>query len=52
MCPESFAGFRFYLGPHLQGRMWYLILVMDCISLIIGREVLDVKTTYRKSFVP
>ena len=24
MCPESFAGFRFDLGPLLQGQMWFL----------------------------
>ena len=26
MCPESFGGVRFDLGPLLQGRMWYLIV--------------------------
>ena len=25
MCPESFAGFRFDLGPLLQGQMWFFI---------------------------
>ena len=28
MCPESFAGFRFDLGPLLQGQMWFFIPIM------------------------
>ena len=52
MCPESFGGVRFDLGSLLQGRMWYLIPMMDYISLILVIEVLDVKTTYRKSCAP
>ena len=38
MFPESFAGFRFDLGPLLQGQMWSLIPLMVYISLIIGRR--------------
>ena len=33
---ESFGEVRFDLGPLLQGRMWYLIPMMDYISPIIG----------------
>ena len=36
MCPESFGGVRFDLGPLLRGRMGYLIPIMDYISPIIG----------------
>ena len=39
MCPESFGGVRFDLGSILEGRMWYLIPMMDYISPIIGRRV-------------
>ena len=35
MCPKSFGGVRFDLGFLLQGRMWYLIPMMDYISPII-----------------
>ena len=38
MCPESFGGVRVDLGPLLQGRMWYLIPMMDYISPIIGHR--------------
>ena len=38
MCPESFGGVRFDLGSLLQGRMWYLIPMMDYISPIFGRR--------------
>ena len=38
MCPESFAGFRFDLGPLLQGQMWFFIPIMAYISLVIGRR--------------
>ena len=38
MCPESFGGVRFDLGFLLQGRMWYLIPMMNYISPIIGRR--------------
>ena len=47
MCPESFAGFRFDLGPFLQGQMWFFISPL--LSVV---EVLDVKATYRKSCAP
>ena len=53
MCPESFAGFRFDLGPFLQDQMWFFIPIMAYISpLLLVVEVLDVKTTYRKSCAP
>ena len=38
MCPESFGGIRFDLGSLLQGRMWYLIPMMDYISPINGHR--------------
>ena len=38
MCPESFAGFRFYLGPLLQGQMLFFIPIMAYISLVIGHR--------------
>ena len=38
MRPESFGGVRFDLGSLLQGRMWYLIPMMDYISPIIGHR--------------
>ena len=38
MCPESFGGVRFDLGPLLQGQMWFFIPIMDYISPIIGRR--------------
>ena len=38
MCPESFAGFRFGLGPLLQGQMWFFIPIMAYISLFIGHK--------------
>ena len=38
MCPESFPGFRFDLGPLLQGQMWFFIPIIAYISLIIGRS--------------
>ena len=37
MCPESFTGFRFDLGPLLQRQMWFFIPIMAYISLVIGR---------------
>ena len=36
----------------LEVRMWSLIPIMVCISLIIGRRGLDVKMTYGKSCAP
>ena len=36
MCPESFAGFRFDLGPLLQGLMWFFLPIMAYISLVNG----------------
>ena len=50
MCPESFAGFRFDLGPLLQGQMWFFIWPISPLLLVV--EVLDVKTTYRKLCAP
>ena len=38
MCSESFAGFRFDLGPLLQGQMWFFIPIMAYISLVIGHR--------------
>ena len=38
MCPKSFAGVRFDLGPLLQGQIWFFIPLMVYISLIIGRR--------------
>ena len=52
MCLESFGGVRFDLGSLLQGRMWYLIPMMDYISPIIGRIGFGCETTYRKSCAP
>ena len=43
MCPESFPGFRFDLGPLLQGQIWFFIPIMAYISLLLVVEVLDVK---------
>ena len=37
ICPESYGGVTFDLGPLLQGRMWSLIPIMAYISLIITR---------------
>ena len=34
--PESFAGFRFDLGPLLQGEVWFFIPIMAYISVVIG----------------
>ena len=28
MCPESFAGLRFDLGPLLQGQLWFFIPIV------------------------
>ena len=39
MCPKSCAGFRFDLGPLLQGQMWFFISAMAYISLVIGRRL-------------
>ena len=36
--PESITGFRFELGPLLQGQMWVFIPIMAYISLVIGRR--------------
>ena len=67
MCPESFAGFRFDLGPLLQGQMWFFIPIMtyqcqgfrissllwNLITLLLVVEGFShVKTTYRKSCAP
>ena len=49
MCLESFAGFRVDLGSLLQGQMWLFIPIMPKSPLLLVIEVLDVKTTYRKS---
>ena len=38
MCPESFGGVTFDLGPLLQGRMWALIPIMAYMSLSITHE--------------
>ena len=38
MYPVSFGWVRFHLGSLLQGQMWYLIPMMDCISPIIGHR--------------
>ena len=38
MCPKSFAGFSFDLGPLLQGQMWLFIPIMAYSSLVIGRR--------------
>ena len=38
ICPESYGGVTFDLGPLLQGRMWSLIPIMAYISLTIGRR--------------
>ena len=46
MCCESFARFKFDLGPLLQGVYWPIS------PLVLVAEVLDVKTTYRKSCAP
>ena len=35
---ESFGDVRFELGALLEGRMWYLIPMMDYISPIIGHR--------------
>ena len=37
ICPKSYGGVKFDLGPLLQGRMWSLIPTMACISLTITR---------------
>ena len=49
MCPESFAGFKFDLGPLLQGQMFFIPIMTYISPLLLVIEVLDVKTTYRKS---
>ena len=38
MCPESFAGFRFDLGPLLQGQMSFFMPIVAYVSLVIGRR--------------
>ena len=38
MYPESFAGFRFDLGPLIQSQIWFFIPIMAYISLVIGRR--------------
>ena len=35
ICPESYGGVTFDLGPLLQGRMWSLIPIMAYLSLTI-----------------
>ena len=37
ICPESYGGVRFDLGPLLKGRMWSLIPIMAYILLTITR---------------
>ena len=37
ICPESYVGVAFDLGPLLQGRMWSLIPIMAYIPLTITR---------------
>ena len=37
ICPESYSGVTFDLGPLLQGQMWSLIPFMAYISLTITR---------------
>ena len=49
MCWESFAVVRFDLGPLVQGQTAVAKLKSAYISIIIGLEVWDVKTTYRKT---
>ena len=36
--PEYFAGFRFDIGPLLQGQMLFFIPIMAYICLVIGRR--------------
>ena len=38
VCPEYFAGFRYDLGPLLQGHMWFFMRIIAYISLGIGRR--------------
>ena len=38
MCTEYFAGFKFDLGPLIQGQMWFFIPIMVYISFVIGRR--------------
>ena len=38
MCRESFAGFRFELGPLFQGQMLFFIPIMAYISVVIGQR--------------
>ena len=38
ICPESFAGFRFDLGPLLQGQMWFFIPIVAYVSLVIDHR--------------
>ena len=49
MCWESFAVVRFDLRPLVQGQTAVAKLKSAHISLIIGLEVWDVKTTYGKT---
>ena len=48
MCTESFAGFRFDLGPLIQGQMWFFMPIIAYISLVIGRRGFGCED-YRKS---
>ena len=52
MCPKSFGGVRFDLGSLLQGRMWYLIPMMDYISLIIGHRGFGSKDDFWEIICP
>ena len=52
MCPESFAGFRFDLGPLLQGQIWFFTPIMAYISLVIGHRGFACEDNYRKTCAP
>ena len=52
MCPESFAGFRFDLGPSFKVKCSFSYLLWPISPLLLVIEVLNVKTTYRKSCTP
>ena len=52
MFPESIDEVRFDLGSLLQGRMWYLIPMMDYISPIIGRRGFGCEDNFWKISCP
>ena len=54
MCPKSFAGFRFDLGPLFKRSNVVLHTYhgLPISPLLLVIEVLNVKTTYRKSCAP